>query len=287
MHSTTPRLAALLFANALLLPGQALAHKPYYKAYLTDVGGQRNVAHVELAPTRQGRVKLEMSEPLPGAGTGTLVVTAALNRVPVAPLTYAIDSLQETWPLGLETANQDKVEILDVAILDEAGTPWGKLGTAGPPPNQSLRGKYSFVAPLVYVVDTASDVAFTRGGDTMLLPTGFWTVGFDALRSRSTGAHLNAVGLYAEIEFRRNGGPWETQSVGFDVKSGKSQPSGRPGLHFGFAQGDVVAVKRVEVFDRFGNLFAKVGIRMGLAGKYRERHALDTSTPIATGEHDH
>ncbi|MFM7737161.1 MAG: hypothetical protein ACKPBU_14425 [Alphaproteobacteria bacterium] len=187
----------------------------------------------------------------------------------------------------METRNQDKVEILDMSILDESGNRWAKQGTVGPPVNTNLRGKYSFVAPLVYVIDTASDVAFTRGGDTMLLPTGFWTVGFDALRSRSTGAHLNARGLRAEIEFSRNGGPLETRSVTFDVNSGKSQPSGRPGLHFDFSTGDSVAVKRVEVFDDLGHLFAKVGIRMGLAGKYRERHALDTSIPIATDGYAH
>lgn len=284
---TYPRVAMFLVAASLMLPGRAHAHKPYWKSYLTDVNGRRNVAHVELNPVRQGRVKLVSSEPLPGSGTGTLVVNAVLNRVPLAPLTYPIDSVQETWPLGVETKNQDKVEILEVSILDESGNPWAKQGTVGPPANTNLRGKYSFVAPLVYVIDTASDVAFTRGGDTMLLPTGFWTVGFDALRSRSTGAHLNARGLHAEIEFSRNGGPWETRSVTFDVKSGKSQPSGRPGLHFGFSTGDSVAVKRVEVFDALGNLFAKVGIRMGLAGRYRERHSLDTSIPIATDGHAH
>jgi hypothetical protein len=287
VHPSPSRLAAALLACTLLLPSAAVAHRPYYRSYLIDEGGTRNLAYLEVKPTAQGRVKLYLSESLPGNGTGTLVVEAMLNRVALAPLTFSIDSAKGIWPLGLPTNNQDKLEILDVRILDETGTRWAKWGSVGPPPNKNLRGKYLFVSALTYVMDTASDVAFTRGGDTTLLPNGFWTIGFDALRSRSTGDHLNAQGLYGEIDFSRNGGPVETHSVSFDVRSGKSQPSGRPGLHFDFAPGDVVEVKRVEIFDGAGNLFAKVGIRMGAQGHYVERHALDTTIPLATGEHAH
>ncbi len=287
MRPSTTRLAATLLTAALFLPATAFAHRPYYRTYLVDEAATHNVAYLELKPTAQGRVKLYLSEALPGNGTGTLVVDVLLNRVALAPLTFSIDSAKETWPLGLPTNNQDKLEILDVKILDETGAPWAKWGSVGPQPNTNLRGKYLFVSALTYVMDTASDVAYTRGGDTTLLPSGFWTVGFDALRSRSTGAHLNADGLYGEIEFSRNGGPWETHSVPFDVKSGKSQPSGRPGLQFGFSPGDAIVVKRVEIFDKAGNMFAKIGIRMGAQGHYVERHALDTTIPLSTGEHAH
>lgn len=287
VRPSTSRLAASALACALLLPATALAHRPYYRTYLVDMAGTHNVAFLEMKPTAQGRVKIFLTDALPGSGTGTLVVEALLNRVALAPLTFSIDSEKEVWPLGLPTNNQDKLEILDVKILDENGNQWAKWGCVGPPQNVNLRGKYLFVSALTYVMDTASDVAYTRGGDTTLLPTGFWTIGFDALRSRSTGEHLSADGLYGEIEFSRNGGPFETHSVAFDVKSGKSQPSGRPGLHFGFSPGDAIVVKRVEVFDKAGNMFAKIGIRMGAQGKYVERHDLDTTIAIGTGDHVH
>lgn len=287
MRPSTTRIATALVAAALLLPATAHAHRPYYRTYLVDEAATHNVAYLEMKPTAQGRVKLYLSDALPGNGTGTLVVEAMLNRVALTPLTFSIDSDKEIWPLGLPTNNQDKLEILDVRILDENGNPWARWGSVGPPQNTNLRGKYLFVSALTYVMDTASDAAYTRGGDTTLLPSGFWTIGFDALRSRSTGEHLNADGLYGEIEFSRNGGPFEVHSVPFNVKSGKSQPSGRPGLHFDFAPGDVIVVKRVEVFDRFGNMFAKIGIRMGAQGHYVERHAVDTTIPLSTGDHAH
>ena len=285
VRPSIPRIAAAILASALLQPPTASAHRPYYRTYLVDMAGTHNVAYMEMKPTARGRVKLYLTDALPGGGTGTLVVETLLNRVAVAPLTFTIDSAKEIWALGLPTNNQDKLEIIDVKILDENGTQWAKWGSVGPPPNVNLRGKYLFVSALTYVMDTASDVAYTRGGDTTLLPNGLWTIGFDALRARSTGEHLNAEGLYGEIEFSRNGGPFETHSVSFDVRSGKSQPSGRPGLHFDFAPGDAIVVKRVEVFDEFGNMFAKIGIRMGAQGHYVERHAVDTSIAIGTGDH--
>lgn len=268
-----------------LLAGAAHAHRPYLKTYLISADGQENVAFLEVKPTTGGRVKIDVLEPLPGSGTGTLVMDAVLNRVPIAPLTYPIGAGQTRAELGIETANQDKIEITDIRILDDGGNVWAEWGGVAPPFNKSLKGKYLAVTAIVYVADTASDVAFTRGGDTNLLPNGFWTCGFDALRSRATGEHLTNTGNRCEIEFSHNGGPWEVHSVSFDVKSGKSQPSGRPGIHFNFEPGDRVRVKRVEVFDKDGNMFAKIGVRMGSQGRYR--HALDRSVLGEDEPHTH
>ncbi len=281
MRTSAPLLAALLLSSGLFAAGPAEAHRPYYRAYLTCEAD--NCAYLELKPTAEGRVKIQLSKPLPLGGTGTLVIDALLNRVPLSPLTYSLTAMKQSWSLGLPTKNQDKLEILGVRILDENGNEWAHLGAVAPPANTNLRGKYLFVSALIYVMDTASNVCYTRGGDATLLPSGFWTIGFDALRACDTGAHLNSQGLYGEIEFTRNGGSPETYSVTFDVKSGKSQPAGRPSLHFGFSPGDLIIVKRVEIFDSLGNMFAKVGIRMGAQGNYVQRHTLDTSISIGTG----
>lgn len=276
---------SLAIAVVVLSGGLAHAHRGYFRSYLLSTDGTRNAASLEVRPTVGGRLKLDLLEPLPGTGTGTMVIDAALNRVPLAPLTYAIDTKtgQQRFALGFDTANQDKLEILGVAILDENGTPWAALGAVGPQRNKSLKGKYLLCTAIIYVADTASNVAFTRGGDTTLLPNGFWTVGFDALRDKTTGAHLDNDGNYAEIEFSRNGGPWEMHSVSFDVRSGKSQPSGRPNLHFGFAPGDRIVVKRVEVFDSAGNMFAKIGVRLGQQGNYVV-HSLDRTIRVGENE---
>ena len=66
----------------------------HLKTYLISADGTHNVAFLELKPTTGGRVKIDVLEPLPGSGNGTLVLDAVLNRVPIAPLSYPITAGQ-------------------------------------------------------------------------------------------------------------------------------------------------------------------------------------------------
>ena len=84
---------------------------------------------------------------------------------------------------GSRPSDQDKLELNDIRVVDSGGTTVVVLGT-----DKVTRGRDVLAAPLVWVVDTLSDVGFTRGGDTVINRKGEWSVGFDALRSRSSGA---------------------------------------------------------------------------------------------------
>lgn len=251
--------AALLLASA----SSALAHRPQVRMNLMRLDGVAQDAFLTMTPITGGHVLLSLlGKPV----TGQLVIQYRVNGVAKPPVSYPIDGLSGNWPIGFTTADQDKLEIHDVRLVNQDGDVVAVPGTGG-----KARGPKVFAVPLVWVVDTLSDVGFTRGGDTFLSKNGDWTVGFDALRSRATNEHLHNAGNYAEIEMSVNDGPWQVFSVAFDVLSGKSRPNGRPGRNVGFLPGARVRVKRVDVFDAQGNMFATMGIRMGAQGHYLEK----------------
>ena len=272
------RSAALLLAAALLAilqPRLAEAHKPFVKATVLRVDGVHEDGFLKMRPTGDGRIDLW----LPGAPAGSrLLIEYRLNGAPKAGFSYALRGARSAWPLGFDTKDQDKIEIASLRVVDASDRVVAVLGAGANP--RVLR---IVTSPLVWVVDTLSDVGFTRGGDTFLSRKGDWTVGFDALRSRATGLRLNNEGNYAEIEVSVNDGAPQVFVVTFDVQSGKSRPNGRPGMNIGTRSTDRVQVHRVDVFDAQGHKFATMGIRMGPQGHYfHELPPVATPSPTPT-----
>lgn len=255
-------LLAAVLVFGLTWAGPALAHRPQLRINMIRLDRTAPNGYLVMRPTNGGSVSLQLPEHPAGA---SLVLDLRLNGATLPSKSYAIDGDAVTWPLGFATKDQDKIELHDARVVDASGNVIAGLGAAKTP-----QSGYVMAAPLVWVVDTWSDVGFTRGGDTVLKKNGAWNVGFDALRSRTTGTRLNNSGNYAEIEVSINDGPWQVFSVTFDVLSGKSRPAGRPGRNIGTTPNDRVRIRRVDVFDASGNKFAMLGIRMGKQGHYAE-----------------
>lgn len=263
---------ATTLVSILTLVTTADAHRPQFKTDLIRLDGNQSNGFLTMRPTTGGSISLDLPQHPAG---GALLIAFRVNGVTTPVKTYPISGDTQTWPLGFATKDQDKLEVHDVRVVDHLGNAVAVIGAA-----KEARSGYLLAAPLVWVVDTASDVGFTRGGDTLLKRNGGWTVGFDALRSRSSAGRLNNVGNYAEIEVSVNDGPWQIFSVTFDVQSGKSRPGGRPGRNIGTTQNDRVQIRRVDVFDSAGQKFAMLGIRMGKQGHYAE--VVPTLGPSAT-----
>jgi hypothetical protein len=257
--------AALL---TVLLAAPAYAHRPNIKAELRDVTtGQ--VGTLQVVPRPPAHVQLDMTN---APRNGQLVMTFRLNAVPIGQHTYQLNgsgSRLQSWPLGVGV-EPDVLEVSDIRLLDQGGHTVAVISSLVPPAGTKLSGQYFMTSALAFVLDTASDVGYTRGGDTTITRDGRFTVGFDALRSRATNEHLNNIGNYAEIEYVVNGGAPIVRRVFFDVRSGKSTPNGRPGTHLHFTPGDVVEVRRVDVFDALDNKFATMGVRIGAQGHYAD-----------------
>ena len=270
------RIAALAVAvSVLLLPVAAAAHRAQLKTNLVRVAGTgTGGGYLKLRPARGGFVELEY----PGYPIGgKLIIDYRINGASSPSVVYPITSSNMTWRIASGLRDQDKLEISNVRVEDANGATVAVLGS-----DVAARGRDVMSSPLVWVVDTLSDVGFTRGGDTILTRSGKWTIGFDALRSRSTAARLNNTGNRAEIEFSVNGGPWVVESVTFDVQSGKSRPNGRPGKQLPITLYDRVEVRRVDVFDSAGRMFATMGVRMGDQGHYVENVPTLVPTPSPT-----
>jgi hypothetical protein len=267
------RIASVVLAVTTLAT-PALAHRPQVRTNMIRVDGGLPNGFLFIRPTTGGSIQLDLPQHPPD---GALVIDYRVNGVPLLGKTYPLAADRSVWPMGFATSDQDKLELHDVRVVDHLGNVVAALGSAKNP-----RSGHVLSAPLVWVVDTDSDVGFTRGGDTLLKKNGAWSVGFDALRSRATGKHLNNTGNYAEIELSINDGPWQVFQVTFDVQSGKSKPNGRPGLSLGTAPNDRVRIKRVDVFDAAGRKFAMLGIRMGKQGHYLESVPTPRPTPSAS-----
>ncbi len=257
--------ACVLVAGLMVVTSApaAHAHKPNVQTNLVRLDGGPN-GFVSIRPTGGGSITLNLPAAPPG---GTFAFDYRLNAGPKTTAAYLLEGDRSVWPLGFATNNQDKIEITDLRVLDAGAEVIAVEGTGAVPGRLT---RYVVSVPLVWVVDTASDVAFTRGGDTLLDRNGKWSVGFDALRSRTTGGRLYNTANRAEIEISVNGGPWQVFTVSFDVFSGKSTPAGRPGRVLPIQPGDRVEVRRVDVFDAQGDKFATTGIRMGPQGHYAE-----------------
>ncbi|HEY8515435.1 MAG TPA: hypothetical protein VIS07_07975 [Candidatus Binatia bacterium] len=249
-------------AAIFVLTDAAHAHRAQLKANLIRHDGERPNGFLLIRPSGGGKISLDLPQFPPD---GALIIDYRVNGVPRPGMRYPLKAAKQNWPLGFETKDQDKLELHDVRVVDHLGEVVATLGSRTKP-----RSSHVLSAPLVWVVDTASDVGFTRGGDTLLKKNGEWSVGFDALRSRSTGARLNNDGNYAEIELSVNDGPWQVFRVTFDVRSGKSRPNGRPRMKLGIGPSDRIRIKRVDAFDAAGNKFAMIGVRMGKQGHYAE-----------------
>jgi hypothetical protein len=251
------------------------AHRAHLKTNLVRVTGTgTGGGYLTVRTARGGSVKLEF----PGYPIGgRLVIDYRINGVPWPGVVYPITSSDMTWRIAAGLRDQDKLEISNPRVEDASGVTVAVLGS-----DVAARGRDVVSSPLVWVVDTLSDVGFTRGGDTFLTRGGKWTTGFDALRSRSTGARLNNIGNRAEIEYSVNDGPWMVESVTFDVQSGKSRPNGRPGKQLPITRYDRVEVRRVDVFDAAGHMFATTGVRVGNLGHYVENVPTLVPTPSPT-----
>ncbi|MBY0274853.1 hypothetical protein K2Z84_05905, partial [Candidatus Binatia bacterium] len=267
----SPALAAALLLAA---PGPARAHRPQVKTNLIRLDGNVPNGFLFIRPTTGGSLLIDLPQHPPD---GALVIDYRLNAGPLVSRSYPLTADQQLSPLGFATADQDKIELHDVRVVDHLGATVAALGSAKNP-----RSAHVLAAPLVWVVDTQSDVGFTRGGDTLLKKNGSWTVGFDALRSRASGGRLNNKGNYAELEISINDGPWQVFRVAFDVQSGKSKPGGRPGMNIGISPNDRVRIRRVDVFDAAGRKFAMLGVRMGKQGHYAESLPTPAPTPSAS-----
>ena len=259
----------------LLLPLAASGHRAQLKTNLVRVAGTgTGGGYLTLRPSRGGFVELDY----PGYPIGgRLVIDYRINGIPSPAISYLIESSSAEWRIAPGLRDQDKLEISNVHVIDASGATVAVLGS-----DLAAHGRDVVSSPLVWVVDTTSDVGFTRGGDTIFTRTGKWTVGFDALRSRATGLRLDNTANYAEIEFSVNGGPWVVETITFDVQSGKSRPNGRPGRQFAITPADRVEVRRVDVFDSGGRKFATMGVRMGDQGHYVENVPTLVPTPSPT-----
>src|SRR5262249_42797845 len=234
------------FSTALvaiaLIGTTAEAHRANVKTHLLGEDAD-DLTILQVLPQPPGWIKLAMHH-APLGGTLELTVQVKKSPTDIGPVEVwkfpfpTVNAAMYRWPFARDLKNQDHVEIQAVELRSKSGATVAELGATVPADSGRMPGRDIMSAPLVYGLDSTSPVGYTRGGDTTLKPNGIWSVGFDALRDRTTNEHLNNEGNYAEMQYLQNGVA-KVARITFAVRSGKAVPYGRPILDLGLKAGDL------------------------------------------------
>ena len=150
----------------------------------------------------------------------------------------------------------DLVELVSMGAYDASGVRFGLIGVTPEANHPVVR------TGLVFVIDSASPIRFSRGGDVLVRTReGYVNSGFDKLLD-PMGEKIDSPGVRVEVEYSVNGGPPEVESYSYDIVNGRSRPGGRPHANFGISFDQTVEVRRIDVFDADGNRFATMGVKI-------------------------
>lgn len=264
-------LAALLVALAV---SPAAAHKQSIKVSIGPVAGSTSPIEIKKA----GALSIT------GFGGGTVILTLKnmrdannlklnafdnelrmdlrVNGVPTS-VAYPFDikngkgTLRSVLTPQQDLYKGDLVEVIDVDVVDSSDRQFGAIGVP------SGTNTPIFKTSLVYVIDSASPIHFSRGGDSRLKlrDDGHLNSGFDTLLDE-LGARITSPGVHVEIVVRVNGGAPELRTYQYDIVHGRSVPDGRPYTQLGFTPTDTVEVQRLDIYDNASNRFATLGLKI-------------------------
>ena len=267
-------LASLLACGLLLVSGEARAHKQSLNFAVGPVLGTASPLRIaksgvfRISQYGGGLLALVLPKVFDPAGAkanaagNEIRLDLRVNGVPRSA-TMPFDVVNGKAKAGgflsdpQDIFKGDLVEVDAMGAYDASGRRFGMLGVSPEANHPVLR------SGLVFVIDSASPIRFSRGGDALVRTReGYMNSGFDKLLD-SSGEKIDSPGIYVEVEYSIDGGPFQVGTYSYDIVNGRSRPGGRPHTYLpGLAFAQTVEVKRVDVFDAVGNRFATLGVKI-------------------------
>ena len=267
-------LASLLACGLLLVSGEARAHKKSLNFAVGPVLGTASPLRIaksgvfRISQYGGGLLALVLPKVFDPAGAkanaagNEIHLDLRVNGVPRSA-TMPFDVVNGKAKAGgflsdpQDIFKGDLVEVVAMGAYDASGRRFGMLGVSPEANHPVLR------SGLVFVIDSASPIRFSRGGDALVRTReGYMNSGFDKLLD-SSGEKIDSPGIYVEGEYSIDGGPFQVGTYSYDIVNGRSRPGGRPHTYLpGLAFAQTVEVKRVDVFDAVGNRFATLGVKI-------------------------
>lgn len=278
MRPSFPRpahLLPLLLAAVLVLAvaSPAHAHKAGMRLSIGPVVGTTSPIRVTrvgvmvVRPFGGGKLALELRDLRTAAGAkleapgNTLRLALRVNGTPTqVDLPFDVHKGKATLRSSITPAQPlykgDLVELVGLDLLDANGARFGGIGV--PPGTRDPIVSSS----LIYVVDSTSQVRFSRGGDARLKlrDAGNFNSGFDTLLDPD-GKEISHPGVTVRLDLLRNGAA-APFSYSYDIVRGRSVPNGRPVVEIGLAMTETVEVRALDVYDNMNVRFATLGIRI-------------------------
>lgn len=267
-------LASLLACGLLLVSGEARAHKQSLNFSVGPVLGTASPLRIaksgvfRISQYGGGQLALVLPKVFDAAGAkanaagNEIRLDLRVNGVPRSA-TMPFDVVNGKAKAGgflsdpQDIFKGDLVEVVAMGAYDASGRRFGMLGVSPEANHPVLR------SGLVFVIDSASPIRFSRGGDALVRTReGYMNSGFDKLLD-SSGEKIDSPGIYVEVEYSIDGGPFQVGTYSYDIVNGRSRPGGRPHTYLpGLSFAQTVEVKRVDVFDAVGNRFATLGVKI-------------------------
>ena len=245
----------------LCAPPSAVAHQTSLNGSVIPIAGAPATITVpgsfQFSPNQGGwiRVKLRnVVDPLTGKA-----ITSNGNRISVdVVINGTPQALAVTFPLksgsaavsfpGLNLVAPDLVEVHGAVVKNASGVAFGRLGLVHP--------GVHFSSAIIQVQGTPSAITLapTRDADTLITATkgGVFSLHLDSITP------ADAPGNRVELEIAVNGGAPELITRTFDIVDGYASVSEPLGL----VNGDVVEVRRIDVYDSNNERFATLGVRI-------------------------
>lgn len=273
MQNTTRAFIVLLGAAALLwmAPSPVDAHQTSLNASLVAIDGStspikfgdKSSMRLGLSSGNGGLIKFKVKK-MEDAGGGK--ITALGNKVIIDAV---LNGAPQTWEFPFDILNgngklpktllglfkPDIIQFLEIRAEDSSGEAFAQAGfVGGKGPTKGISSamvQVSEGSPILLAEERDSEVIIRtkKGGD--------FHISLDKVHD-AQGNPVTSLGNRIELEMEINGAPVTNVYDPYDIVDDR----GDLDVNMGLSDGDVVLVKRVDIYDPNGDRFATFGVKI-------------------------
>lgn len=254
-----------------LAPSPSSAHQTSLNASLVPIDGSvspvklgaSSSIRLGLSSNNGGRIKFKAKKLQDADGNK---ITAAGNKIVIDAL---LNGAPQTWEFEFDLLNgngklprlllglfaPDIIQFLEIRAEDAAGEPFARVGLV------AEKGPTKAVSSAMVQVDEGSPILLAENRDSEVIirskKGGNFHISLDKVLD-AAGDPITSLGNRIELEIVVNGAAPVTRTYPYDIVDDR----GDLDVDLGFADGDVVEVRRIDIFDPSNRRFATFGVKI-------------------------
>lgn len=273
MRFMTKATVGLLAACGLLwlTPTPADAHQTSLNVSLVAIDGStsdvkfgdKSSMRLGLSSNNGGQTKFKVKKMVDAVGGK---ITAPDNKLVIEAF---LNGVEQTWEFDFDIVNgngnlpkmtlgltaPDIIQFVDIRAEDAGGTAFARSGMIGG------KGPNKAVSSAMVQVDEGSPILLAEDRDSEVIirakKGGLFHISLDKVHDAG-GNPITAFGNTIELELVINGGAPTVRTYDYEIIDDR----GDLDVGLGLADGDVVEVRRVDIFDSSNDRFATFGVKI-------------------------